>query len=68
MDHNLYMRHMDIFFLLFFIFFLSYFFQKYITTPHNIDNHMTDFLHHHSIMYVPIPIYSPICYTLSYYL
>ena len=33
-----------------------------------IDNHMTDFFYHHSIMYVLTPLYSPICSTFSCYL
>ena len=40
---------------LFSIFFLSYFFPKRHYNSHIINNHMTDFFHHHSIMYVFIP-------------
>ena len=46
--------------LLFSIFFLSYSFPKDIIIPHIIDNHMTDFPHHHSIMYDFTPLYSPV--------
>ena len=48
------------FFLLFSIFFLSYSFSKDIIIPHIINNHMTDFPHHHSIMYDFTPLYSPV--------
>ena len=44
--------------LLFSIFFLSYFSPKDFIIPHIIDNHMTDFPHHHSIMYDFTPLYS----------
>ena len=50
-DPDLYMRHMDIFphhSLYFSYLILS---QKDIIIPHIINNHMTDFFHHHSIMY-----------------
>ena len=46
----IYVLYGHIFLIILYIF--PYFFQKDIITPHNIDNHMTDFLHHHSIMYV----------------
>ena len=47
-------------FSLFSMFFLSYFFPKDIITPHIINNRMTDFPHHHSIMYDFTPLYSPV--------
>ena len=39
------------YFLIILYIFLSYSFPKDIIIPHIIDNHMTDFPHHHSIMY-----------------
>ena len=39
--------------------------QKDFITPHIIDNRMTDFFHHHSIMYVFTPLYSPVYSTFS---
>ena len=63
--YNILQHRMDIFLLIFSMFFLSYFFPKDIITPHIIDNCMTDFFHHHTIMYVFTPLYSPICSTFS---
>ena len=50
-DLDMYMRHMDIFshYSLCFSFLISS--QKDIIIPYITDNHMTDFPHHHSIMY-----------------
>ena len=51
MDPDMYMRRMDIFShysLYFFSLILS---QKDFIIPYIINNHMTDFPHHHSIMY-----------------
>ena len=36
--------------------------------PHIIDNHMTDFPHHHNIMYDLTPLYSPVYSIFSCYL
>ena len=47
-------------FSLFSMFFLSYFFPKDIIIPYIINNHMTDFPHHHSIIYDFTPLYSPV--------
>ena len=47
---------------------LSYFFLKDFITPHIIDNRMTDFPHHHSIMYDFTPLYSPVYSIFSCYL
>ena len=47
-------------FSLFSMFFLSYFFPKDFITPHIINNRMTDFPNHHSIMYDFTPLYSPV--------
>ena len=44
MDPDMYVHRVD-------IFFFSYSFLKDFIIPHIIDNHMTDFPHHHSIMY-----------------
>ena len=39
------------FLIILYIFPILFFFPKDFITPHIIDNHMTDFPHHHSIMY-----------------
>ena len=54
-DPNMYMRRVDIFpdYSLYFYFLI--FLPKDFITPNIIDNHMTDFPHHHSIMYVFTP-------------
>ena len=44
------------------MFFISYFFPKDIIIPYIIDNRMTDFPHHHSIIYDFTPLYSPVIY------
>ena len=46
--------------LLFSMFFLPYFFPKDFIIPHINDNRMTDFSHHHSIIYDFTPLYSPV--------
>ena len=48
------------YFSLFSMFFLSYSFPKDFIIPHIIDNRMTDFPHHHSIMYDFTLLYSPV--------
>ena len=50
-DPDMYMRHVDIFPYYSLSFFFSYSFLKDFIIPHIIDNCMTDFLHHHSIIY-----------------
>ena len=45
---------------LFSMFFFSYFLPKDIIIPYIIDNRMTDFPHHHSIIYDFTPLYSPV--------
>ena len=58
-DPDIYMHHVDTFphYSLCFSFLIS--FQKDIIIPYLIDNRMTDFPHHHSIMYDFTPPYSP---------
>ena len=59
-DPDMYMHHVDIFpcySLCFSFLILS---QKDIIIPHIIDNCMTDFPHHHSIMYDFTPLYFPV--------
>ena len=46
--------------LLFSMFLFSYFLQKDIIIFYTIHNHMTDFPHHHSIIYDFTPPYSPV--------
>ena len=58
-DPDMYMRCMDIFPHYSLCFFLISS-QKDIIIPHIIDNRMTDFPHHHSIMYDFTPLYSPV--------
>ena len=67
-DPDLYMRHVDIFshYSLYFSFLI--FHPKGIIIPHIINNYMTDFPHHHSIMYDFTPLYSPVSFTFSCYL
>ena len=67
-DPELYMHHVDIspHYSIYFSFLI--FLLKDFITPHTIDNCMTDFPHHHSIMYVYTPLYSPVCSTFSCYL
>ena len=65
-DPNMYMCRVDIFPYYSLYFFLSYSFPKDIIIPHIVDNCMTDFPHHHSIMYTPL--YSPVYFTFSCYL
>ena len=67
-DLNMYMRHVDIFPYYSLCFFLPYFFPKDFIIPHIIDNRMTDFPHHHSIIYDFTPLYSPVYSTFSCYL
>ena len=68
MDPDLYMRHVDIF-SHYSLYFSSLIFpSKDIIIPYIINNRMTDFPHHHSIIYVFTPLYSPICHTISCYL
>ena len=57
-DPDMYMRHVNIFpyYSLYFSFIISS--QKDIIIPYIIDNCMTDFPHHHSIMYDFTPLYS----------
>ena len=50
MDPDLYMHRMDIFSHYSLYFSSSYFFPKDNIILYIIDNHMTDFPHHHSIM------------------
>ena len=59
-DPDMYMCHVDIFpyYSLCFCFLISS--QQDIIIPHIIDNRMTDFPHHHSIMYDFSPLYSPV--------
>ena len=59
-DPEMYMCRVDIFSHYSLCFFLSYFFPKDFIIPHIIDNHMTDFPHHHSIMYDFTSLYSPV--------
>ena len=68
-DPDLYMHHVDIFshYSLYFFSFLI-FPSKDVIIPYIINNHMTDFPHHHSIMYDFTPLYSPVCFTFSCYL
>ena len=54
--------------LLFSIFSYLIFSQKDFIILHIIDNHMTDFPHHHSIIYDFTPLYSPVYSTFSCYL
>ena len=56
------------FFIILYIFFFSYFFPKDFITPHIIDTHMTDFPHHHSIMYDFTPLHSPVIYKDYFFL
>ena len=65
---DLYMRRMDIFshYSLCFSFLISS--QKDIIIPYIIDNRMTEFPHHQSIMYDFTPLYSPVCSIFSCYL
>ena len=67
-DSDMYMRHVDIFPHYYLCFFFSYFLPKDFITPHIINNHMTDFPHHHNIMYDFTPLYSPVSSTFSCYL
>ena len=57
---NMYMCRVDIFshYSLYFSYLI--FPQKDFIIPHIIHNRMTDFLHHHNIMYDFTPLYSPI--------
>ena len=64
----MYMRRVDIFPLLFLIFSFLIISQKDFIIPHITDNRMTDFPHHHNIMYDFIPLYSPVYYIFSCYL
>ena len=59
-DPDMYMRHVDTFpqYSLCFSFLISS--QKDIIIPYIIDNCMTDFPHHHSIMCYFTPLYSPV--------
>ena len=50
-DPDMYMRCVDIFLYYSLCFSSLILFQKDFINPHIIDNHMTDFPHHHSIMY-----------------
>ena len=56
------------FFLIILYVFPSLFLPKDIIIPHIIDNCMTDFPHHHNIMYDFTPLYSPVYFIFSYYL
>ena len=59
-DPYLYIHCVDIFphYSIYFSFLI--FLPKDFITPNIINNCMTDFPHHHSIMYVIIPLYSPV--------
>ena len=50
-DPDMYMRCVDIFPYYSLSFLFLFFPKKGFIIPHIIDNHMTDFPHHHSIMY-----------------
>ena len=55
MDPDLYMCHVDMFYHYSLYFSSLIFPSKDIIIPYIINNHMTDFPHHHSIMYVFTP-------------
>ena len=67
-DPDMYMRRVNIF--PYYSLYFSYliFPQKDFIIPHILDNRMTDFPHHHSIMYDFTPLYSPVYSTFSCYL
>ena len=67
-DHNMYMRHVDIFPYYSLCFSSHIFSQKDFIIPYIIANRITDFPHHHNIMYDFTPLYSPVQSTFSCYL
>ena len=67
-DPDMYMCHVDIFPHYSLSFSSLILFPKDIIIPHIIDNCMTDFPHHHSIMYDITPLYSPVYSIFSCYL
>ena len=59
-DPNMYMRHVDIFPYYSLCFSSHILPQKDFIIPYIINNRITDFHHHHSIMYDFTPLYSPV--------